>query len=87
MKNKILVMTLALGFISVSSIAATTSGWWRTVSVQVSASTPADHNEVCARAESSLRAQYSDVTEVRLSPSFDMYTGTLYCKATGQTQQ
>jgi hypothetical protein len=87
MKKSSLLLAITLGVTSVGTFAAQTSGWWRTVSAQASSPTPADHNQVCAKAESKLRGLYSDVTTVKLSPSFDQYNGILYCTARGQTQQ
>ncbi|WP_394203016.1 hypothetical protein [Shewanella waksmanii] len=66
---------------------ATAGDWWRTVSVTLSQSVPADHNQLCANAENQLRAQYSDVTTVQHRISFDQYGGRLYCTAIGQSQQ
>lgn len=87
MKKLSVLVAVVLSITSISTFAVQTSGWWRTVSVQASSPTPADHNQVCANAESRLRAKYSDVTTVKISISFDQYNGILYCVAKGQTQQ
>lgn len=81
---------IASGILCASTLVAgvaTAGDWWRTVSVTASQSVPADHNQVCANASNQLRSQYSDVTAIKTRISFDQYSGTLYCTATGQTQQ
>lgn len=87
MKNIRLVATTILCASTLFAGIATAGDWWRTVSVTASQSIPADHNQVCDKAASQLRAKYSDVTTIQTRVSFDQYSGTLYCTATGQSQQ
>ncbi|MPY23552.1 hypothetical protein FM037_23070 [Shewanella psychropiezotolerans] len=87
MKTSTLIAASILCASTLVAGVATASDWWRTVSVTASQGVPADHNQVCANASNQLRAQYSDITAIKTRISFDQYSGTLYCTATGQTQQ
>lgn len=87
MKKTALIASTILCATTLFAGVATAGDWWRTVSVTASQGIPADHNQVCANAESQLRSRYSDVTAVNLRIGFDQYAGRLYCTAVGQTQQ
>lgn len=87
MKKSSMVATCILSASMLFAGLASAGDWWRTVSVTLSQSVPADHNQLCANAENQLRAQYSDVTTVQHRISFDQYGGRLYCTALGQSKR